>query len=116
MKESPDGFLAGEGAATHLGGVHSLGDGLLGVGHGLQLASGVFHLAGQDVQTLGHLLGLLHGGRGRTLTSGVEHGQQSATRASGLGTLLLVLFMTRIEPAEFWRQYLALISDTWSVI
>lgn len=57
---------------THLRSIDPFGDGLLGVSHGLQLTSSILHLARKNVESLGNLLGLLHGGWGCPLTSGVD--------------------------------------------
>lgn len=57
---------------THLCSINPFGDGLLGVSHGLQLASSISHLASKHVEPLGDLLCLLHGGWGCALTSGVD--------------------------------------------
>lgn len=57
---------------THLRSVDPFGDSLLGVGHGLEFASSVFHLAREQIKTLGNLLCLLHGDRGCSLTSRVH--------------------------------------------
>lgn len=54
---------------TDLGRVDSLGDGLFGIGQGLQFPGSIFHFPHQNIQTLAHLLSFLHTHRGGTLTS-----------------------------------------------
>lgn len=56
---------------AHLRCVDPLGNGLLGVSHGLQFASSIFHLACEHIQPPGNLLSLLHGSWGCSLTPGV---------------------------------------------
>jgi len=81
---------------THLRRVHPLGDGLLGVGHGFQLARGVPHLAREHVQPLGHLLGLLHGRRGRPLAPGTETPSQSKVTKVSLMHIDTALLCVRV--------------------